>query len=71
MPFIEDYLKDVTAALVVVPNTLHENVTAALDAEIAKWPEAEKDREALHGQIISFFHQYGYLPEFTLEPRST
>jgi hypothetical protein len=44
-------------------------VNAALDREIARWPDAEKDRELIRGQLISFFSRYGYLPQFTLEPR--
>lgn len=69
MPLLEDYIQDVTPALVIVPDALHENINKALDAEIAKWPDAEKDRDALHQQLVTFFHQYGYLPEFSLEPR--
>lgn len=69
MPLIEDYIQDVTPGFVIVPDTLHDRVTAALDAEIAKWPDAEKDRDVLHQQIITFFHQHGYVPEFSLEPR--
>jgi hypothetical protein len=68
MPYIEDYINDITPGFVVVPETLHENITKALDAQIAKWPDAEKDREILHSHITSFFHKYGYIPEFTLEP---
>lgn len=69
MPLLEDYLGDVTPALVIVPDTLHDNINRALDAEIAKWPDAEKDRELLHSQLVAFFHKYGYLPQFSLEPR--
>lgn len=71
MPLIEDYIKDDTPGFVIVPDTLHDNIHKALDAEIAKWPDAEKDRELLFQQILTFFHQYGYLPEFSLEPRGT
>ena len=69
MPLLEDYIKDVTPALVIVPDTLDANITKALDAEIAKWPDAEKDRELLRQQLVTFFSVYGYLPEFSLEPR--
>ena len=70
MPMIEDYLEDVTAGLVIVPDTLDAAIKTALDREIEKWPDAEKDRELIRGQLISFFSVYGYLPEFTLEPRT-
>ncbi len=71
MPLIEDYLNDVTPGFVIVPDALHDKVAAALDTEIAKWPDAEKDREVLYGQLISFFHAHGYIPEFSLEPRGS
>lgn len=68
MPLLEDYIQDVAPALVIVPDTLDASIKAKLDAEIAKWPDAEKDREILHKQLITFFSVHGYLPEFTLEP---
>jgi hypothetical protein len=70
MPLIEDYIQDVTPGFVIVPDTLHQNIDKALDTEIAKWPDAGKDREILHQQLVTFFHKYGYLPEFSLEPRA-
>ena len=71
MPLLEDYIQDVTPALVIVPDALDAAIKARLDAEIAKWPDAEKDREILRSQLITFFSVHGYLPEFTLEPRGT
>ena len=71
MPLLDDYIQDLPAALVIVPDSLGNKLDAMLDAEIAKWPDAEKDREALRGQLISFFSKYGYLPEFSLEPTVT
>lgn len=70
MPLIEDYIENVAAALVIVPDTLDAAINAALDREIKKWPDTEKDREVLCGQLISFFSVYGYLPEFSIEPRA-
>ena len=69
MPLLEDCIQDVTPGLAIVPDTLHDNINKALDAEIAKWPDAEKDRDVLYNQLVTFFHQYGYIPEFSLEPR--
>lgn len=69
MPLLEDYIRDATPALVIVPEALEAGIKAKLDAEIAKWPDAEKDRELLRNQLITFFSMHGYLPEFTLEPR--
>lgn len=71
MPLLEDYIKDVTSALVVVPAALDAAIKAKLDAEIAKWPDAEKDRDILRSQLIAFFSAHGYLPDFTLEPRES
>ncbi len=69
MPLLDDYIEDVTPALVIVPDSLGDKLDAMLDVEIAKWPDAEKERETLRGQLILFFSKYGYLPEFSLEPR--
>lgn len=69
MPLLEDYIQDVTSGLVIVPDTLSANIHKALDAEIAKWPDAEKDREVLYQQLVTFFSVHGYLPKFSLEPR--
>jgi hypothetical protein len=69
MRLLEDYIQDVMPALVIVPDTLDASIKAKLDAEIAKWPDAEKDREELHRQLVTFFSVYGYVPDFTLDPR--
>ncbi len=69
MPLLEDYIQDVSAGLVIVPNELDAAITSALDREIAKWPDAEKERDMIRSQLIAFFSRHGYLPEFTLEPR--
>jgi hypothetical protein len=71
MPLLEDYLGDVSDGFVIVPDTLHDKIHAALTAEFVKWPDAEKDREVLYQQLIAFFHRHGYLPEFSLEPRGS
>ena len=60
---------DSPAALVIVPDTLSNAINAKLDAEIAKWPDAAKDRDALYEQLIWFFSKYGHVPDFTLEPK--
>jgi len=53
----------------VVPQSLADAVNARLDAEIAKWPDAAKDRDALYEQLIWYFSKYGSIPDFTLEPK--
>lgn len=70
MPLLEDYIQDMPAALVIVPDTLDASINEALDREIAKWPDAEKERDMIRSQLIAFFSRHGYLPEFTLEPKA-
>lgn len=70
MALLEDYIRDVTPGLVIVPDTLDAAISEALDREIAKWPDAAKERDMIRSQLIAFFSRHGYLPEFTLEPRS-
>ncbi len=54
--------------LVVVPNYLRDEINRRLDAEIAKEPAAEKDREALYLQLLTYFNEYGMIPDFTITP---
>lgn len=51
---------------VVLPNHIAAEIDAALDAEIAKQPDAAKDRAALRAQLIECFSEYGFVPEFSL-----
>ena len=60
---------DSLGSFVVVPQSLADAVNARLDAEIAKWPDAAKDRDALYEQLIWYFSKYGSIPDFTLEPK--
>ena len=52
--------------LVIIPDYIDDEITAKLDAEIAKHPDAEKDRRELRAQIVAFVDQHGYVPDFTL-----
>lgn len=54
--------------LVIVPDALHDAINARLDAAIEQCPDAAKDREFLYNQLLGAFDEYGYLPDFTLEP---
>lgn len=51
---------------VVVPNYLSDEIYRRLDAEIAKEPDAAKDREALYRQLLSYFNEHGVIPNFSL-----
>lgn len=50
----------------VIPNCVANEIDAALDAEIAKVPDAAKDREVLRSQLIEFFAEHGVVPDFSL-----
>lgn len=69
MALLEDYIQDVTPGLVIVPDALEASMKEMIDREVAKYPEAERERDIIRSQLIAFFSRYGYLPEFTLEPR--
>jgi hypothetical protein len=56
---------------VIVPESVSVAINAKLDVEIEKWPDAEKERDALYEQLIWFFSKYGHVPDFTLEPKDT
>lgn len=58
-----------TMQLFIVPNELRDAIYAKLDAEIAKWPDAAKDREALYEQLLAYFNEHGVIPEFSLTPK--
>lgn len=50
----------------VVPDALWNAIDRALDAEIAKHPDAENDKPALRSWLINFYNEHGYVPEFSL-----
>ena len=54
--------------MVVVPNALSEAINAALEVAIAAVPAAAKDHAVLYDQLLAFYDEHGYLPEFTLAP---
>lgn len=52
--------------LVVVPNSLHEAIHRKIDEAVAVQPDAEPGREEFYSQLLTFFADNGYLPEFHL-----
>jgi hypothetical protein len=62
--------EDGPGGFVIVPESVSAAINAKLDAAIAKWPNAEKDRGVLYGQLIWYFGKYGHVPDFTLEPKA-
>lgn len=55
--------------MLVVPNYLAAEINALLDAEIAKVPDAAKDRDVLYSQILEYVNDHGVLPQFSLVKR--
>lgn len=59
--------------MVIVPNLLADAINTKLDAAIAKYPDAQKDREGLYQQVLNYFDEHGVIPDFDLvrqdEPR--
>ena len=52
--------------MVIVPDSLRDAINANLDAALADWPEAEKDREHLFGQLLDAFDSTGSIPDFRI-----
>jgi hypothetical protein len=55
--------------IAIVPNSLNDAINIKLDMAFQKMPEAEIDREALYHQLLQFFDDNGYVPEFTITRR--
>ena len=53
----------------IVPDSLREAIDAKLDAALALVPDAAMDREHLYHELLAFFDEHGYLPDFTIGPR--
>lgn len=53
--------------LIILPDYIANRIDTALDAEIAKHPDAAKDRDVLRQQLINHFAETGTVPEFTLQ----
>lgn len=50
----------------IVPNSLRDQIYAKIDAELENVPEASPDREYFCHQLLEFFNEHGYVPEFGL-----
>ena len=53
--------------IVIVPNELRDMINEKLDAAFREVPEAEKDRDVLYRQLLSYFNKYGVIPDFKLQ----
>ena len=61
--------KDSAMTFFVIPTDIYDEITKRLDAAIAEYPDAEKDRAELRSQIVAFVDEHGYVPEFGLQPK--
>ena len=53
--------------LVIVPNALRDAINDALDEALHEAPpDAAQDREALYRQLVAFYDEHGYIPDFTV-----
>lgn len=52
--------------MVVVPNELDRQINSALDAAFVEAPEAGKDRSYFYNELLCFYDDHGYVPEFSL-----
>ena len=57
------------SGIVIVPNALRDAIYRKLDAAIAENPDAETGREQMFGQLLDFYDEHGYIPEFRLEKK--
>jgi hypothetical protein len=58
-------------SIVIVPNALRDAINAKLDVVFKDTPEAEKDRDYLYNQIILFYNEKGYIPDFSLSKKES
>lgn len=51
----------------VIPNVLSDKINEMLDKKLPE--EAKKDREYFYNQLIGFYDEHGYLPNFTINKK--
>lgn len=52
--------------MVVIPDALGRAIDAALDKALAETPEASPDRPYFYNELLCFYDEHGYVPEFSL-----
>ena len=53
-------------SMVIVPNSLRDEINAKLDAAYVEFPDAAVDREIHYHELLRLFDENGRIPEFTL-----
>ena len=56
--------------LLIVPNSLHDAIHAAITTALAGRPCDDESREILYQQILKHYHDHGSIPDFTLTEQS-
>lgn len=54
---------------VIVPNDLRELIEHKRDAALLEAPGAAVDREAFYAQLLAFYDENGYVPDFCLQKK--
>lgn len=54
----------------IVPNELHDAINAKLTEAFSDLPDAEQDRNFLYQELLEFFDENGYLPEFSVQKKA-
>ena len=68
MPKLEDGFYEPTPRnrLVIVPIALSNAIYKAIDEQLTIHPEAMADREVFYDNLLCFYDDNGYVPEFVL-----
>ena len=60
--------------MVIVPNSLQDEINKKLDAALesieAPAEDIEHDREFMYHQLHSYYDEHGFVPDFTLRERN-
>ena len=55
--------------LIIVPNALRDAIYERIDAAIVEHPDAASEREDYYQQVLAYYDEHGYVPEFSLRKR--
>lgn len=57
--------------LVVVPDSLRNDINDKLESAYQDCPDARADHEALYADMLAYFDEHGGIPDITLKRRDT
>ena len=55
--------------LVIVPNSLRDAINRKIDIALKGCPEAEVERDQFYERLLTYFDEYGVIPDFTLQKK--